>query len=70
MRPLPTPPFLKRRSKMETCEICGAMLLDWEIDNCDGLCGDCCEEQHLDDDSTCSNMLCPYTKCNAIKEEI
>lgn len=55
---------------METCEICGAMLLDWEIDNCDGLCGDCCEEQHLDDDSTCSNMLCPYTKCNAIKEEI
>jgi len=53
---------------METCEQCGAMLLDDEIENCDGMCQDCCEEDHLEENMECDNKICPYkSDCKARK---
>ena len=53
---------------MELCE-CSAFLLDDEIEHClNGLCSDCCEEDHLANDKKCMHYNCSYSKyCNVLK---
>lgn len=46
-----------------TC--CGDLLTKEEIENCDGLCFDCCEQKHIDEEELCFNKKCPYMKCDA-----
>lgn len=50
------------------CTDCGALLLNFEIDNCmHGKCKDCCEEFHLSECIKCCSESCDYKNCNAIK---